>query len=1023
MADHWYKRPKPRRRVIITAIVLLVLGLSLSFVPTYLARYFITGILDDFGIRHDGIKTLKINVWKRQVWVGPIQFHTGDSDPGKLGEFGVKLRLFPAVKKHALVEKVLIRGIDLYVARDKDQALILNGIPLDQFSPTADTTSSTQVDQEQSWGAGLIDLEVQDSQVIFKEDTGGTLTLKVERLHLDNFMSWEPDEPGNIELNASVNGIKIDLVGQVRPFARHISASLQTKIQQADLAKIIEFIGPVGLQKSAGVYTGSLQHELTLFESGRLEGHSIGQVNVLGVDYEKTNQFAIAVKQADIELDTRYSLNETKDLSIEGKIDMALTNVSGQLQGKKDFTAESAKAKIAQFNTSLDSDMALYVKANPHIDIRQAAFSGEVQLSMDALLNVLRYLQSISAKQKVSKVQTKLEEWADEEIVLPESDILVQQFVSNAKSLELKTADGGVTLKLEADSEAKAISVTTEERRTDIEFVHSKLDSLKLRSGDDNLMLNLIGSNEVTGFNIKGPIGTGRVQGLELSQQIELGINKGDINLTGSANAGINAARLAVFKTDILPPASVEVGAISAAIKQANFSLANETMLWKFIAATSIDKAEVEFAKDSLTSAKIQRFEVKGAQADQDLNFVTDELTIKGLDASVTRQLIDGVISGSGKGAVKKDKQASKVAAEKSTTPASTQPTPQVKLNFFTAEGSKLRFRDEKVTPQVRLDLDIIKAEVRDVDTRNPRQQSKAKLEATINEFTRFELNGQGDNIGPALNLKLKGKLDDLELPPYSSYVAEFGGVDIDRGQFNSNIDLNANKGELDGLINLNIKGLEFTTLSAADAQRLSDTVGMPIETAANLLKDSHGNIDLSLPIAGSVAEPSVDISSAITKAIGSILKAVFPPTLIGSMLSAGQKEGAGLVFEPVIFEAGSSELDKNATQYLDGLVELFVDRPGLSVRICGRTTPKDFFQVTLISLDLAADAKPEAIKQREILLETHGQKLRELADERTQVVRRYLINKKGLSAKQVGQCRAIFNENDTAAPRVEVKL
>ena len=74
MTVRWYKRPKPRRRVTITAAVLLVLVLFLSFAPTYIALHFIAGTLEDFGIEHEGFESLKINVWKREVWVGSSAF-------------------------------------------------------------------------------------------------------------------------------------------------------------------------------------------------------------------------------------------------------------------------------------------------------------------------------------------------------------------------------------------------------------------------------------------------------------------------------------------------------------------------------------------------------------------------------------------------------------------------------------------------------------------------------------------------------------------------------------------------------------------------------------------------------------------------------------------------------------------------------------------------------------------------------------------------------------------------------------
>ena len=59
---------------------------------------------------------------------------------------------------------------------------------------------------------------------------------------------------------------------------------------------------------------------------------------------------------------------------------------------------------------------------------------------------------------------------------------------------------------------------------------------------------------------------------------------------------------------------------------------------------------------------------------------------------------------------------------------------------------------------------------------------------------------------------------------------------------------------------------------SKADAQRITEKVGMPLEMAVDLLKDIDGRIALSLPITGRVSDPDVDFGPAINKAIGNVL-------------------------------------------------------------------------------------------------------------------------------------------------------
>jgi len=120
-----YNRPKPRRNVIIITTVLVMLTLLYSFAPTYIARFVIDNQLNKYGIEHTGIETLRINPWKMEVWLGPVKFRTGEIEHGEIGELGIKVNLFPAFQKHAMVERILVRGIDIYVARAEDNTFTL----------------------------------------------------------------------------------------------------------------------------------------------------------------------------------------------------------------------------------------------------------------------------------------------------------------------------------------------------------------------------------------------------------------------------------------------------------------------------------------------------------------------------------------------------------------------------------------------------------------------------------------------------------------------------------------------------------------------------------------------------------------------------------------------------------------------------------------------------------------------------------------------------------------------------------
>ena len=236
------RRRKVKRRTLLAA-VLLITVLVISFVPTYVARSLLVSQLDAWGIQHAGVASVRVNLWKREAWAGPLEFYAAGSEAGQLAELGIKVNLLPFFKKHASVEKVLVRGIDLVVVRTDDNTVTLNGIPLQQLFPT-EQPGKDEPEADKPWGMGIGDLELRDSRLIFNEKTGGVLTIEIERLVLDDFKSWHPHVAGTFSLAARINDIDLNWTGTARPFSENIAVSVETRTENADLVKISRFTGP-----------------------------------------------------------------------------------------------------------------------------------------------------------------------------------------------------------------------------------------------------------------------------------------------------------------------------------------------------------------------------------------------------------------------------------------------------------------------------------------------------------------------------------------------------------------------------------------------------------------------------------------------------------------------------------------------------------------------------------------------------------------------------------------------------------
>ncbi len=1074
------QRPETRRNVFV-GIGLLLLVLVISFAPTYVARYLVREQLDKFGIDHSGMETLEINPWKREIWVGPIRFRSGKTGYGQVGEFGLRLKLFPFLEKHAMVERVLIRGIVIQVERAKDNTITLNGIPLKIFLSNNNKSSGLAADNGRQWGLGLGRFEMRDSHLIFREETGGMLVIDIDSLLMDDFKSWHPDEPGVFNLQARINDAGFEWNGTAKPFADNISINAEARVRDVEFARIIEFTGPLGLERRSGTYNSRLKHQITVFANGRIEGRTRGKLELIGADYAKKGIFAFAADRADMDLDAGFTLSKENELEIDGRLVLDIVKPGGKLPGDKSFASEKLHVELAGLNTMFAADKSVQMTTVPHIDIQDVSFSGHVQVSMDVILEMLRYLQSLSTDVHVSSESTGLGDWADEEITLPKANISASRIKSTSSKLELLAKAGTINLQLATDTMVSTIRVSTDERETRIGSLHSKLDSLSLKSGHGRLRIGMTGMNALDDFSLTGPHGEAKIASFKaVNKSLNMEMASGRISISASASAEMDGSRLLVYKTAHLPQGLLDIDALGARLGKGTLSFAKGQLHWQFEAQAVAEQLGVDFGKGKVLSGSFNRFEILGASANQNLDLVAESLLVDGLDITLTRRFIDGLLAslkkeaeGQGKEAGNKTRltnqtrqiqqyllalgykpgkadgiagratlraireferdsglpvtgkvTASLLAGLKQKMDHSQSSLPyQLRFGKLALPGgARVRFYDRKVKPRVSVSTVIRDFEVTNLDTRDKDKRAKINITGKVNEFTDIELKGWASNPGPAVNMKVMARLENLELPAYSAYSARYAGVYLESGQLSSRTEVQAKKGKLDGVIMVDARDLKFTPLTEKDAKRLSETAGMPIETVVGMLQDPQGRILLQLPVTGSITKPELDISSAISKAIGSTLKKIFPPTLIASLLSS-KKTATGLKFESIKFTPGSAELDSQARGYLDKLVDLLEQRPRLAIRVCGRATQGDFRAVTLISIEKPVKPSQEKLKQREQLVVTHGPALHDLAVERTRVVRRYMINEKGMDAKRVTECRPVFDADDTGTPRVDVRL
>ncbi|WP_404360256.1 DUF748 domain-containing protein [Methylotuvimicrobium sp. KM1] len=183
--------------------------------------------------------------------------------------------------------------------------------------------------------------------------------------------------------------------------------------------------------------------------------------------------------------------------------------------------------------------------------------------------------------------------------------------------------------------------------------------------------------------------------------------------------------------------------------------------------------------------------------------------------------------------------------------------------------------------------------------------------------------NYQMDSGDSAIELNFK----DMPLPLVTPYMAQFAGYKIERGQMSLDLKYTIDQGKLNAQNNLFID--QFTL---GERVENPDAVSLPLNLAIALLKDSKGQINIDLPITGSLDDPEFSVGSLVMRALGNLIRniATSPFRAIASMFDAEQDLSA------ITFEPGSTKITETEKAKLDALAKALKDRLALRLEIKG---------------------------------------------------------------------------------------
>ncbi|HOS15129.1 MAG TPA: DUF748 domain-containing protein, partial [Smithella sp.] len=292
-------------------------------------------------------------------------------------------------------------------------------------------------------------------------------------------------------------------------------------------------------------------------------------------------------------------------------------------------------------------------------------------------------------------------------------------------------------------------------------------------------------------------------------------------------------------------------------------------------------------------------------------------------DASLNVQDIFGDNQASKETAIKKEEK-KPVTAE--TKKKDNQETADIKIGKVVFKNGHIDFSDNNIQPNYSANMFNLTGSVTGLSSKEFSRADVA-LKGNLGYGSPIEIAGKINPLAKDLFVDLKVGFKDIELSPITPYSNKFLGYPITKGKLTFNVSYLIDKRKLDSQNKVLIDQLTF-----GEKVESPQAVKAPVTLAATLLTDRNGQINLDLPVSGSLDDPKFKVWSVIWQIIVNLItKAVTSPFALLSSLTGGGEE---LSF--IEFDYGSAVISAEETKKISMIGKALNDRPNIKLDIEG---------------------------------------------------------------------------------------
>ncbi|WP_412480467.1 DUF748 domain-containing protein [Azonexus sp. IMCC34839] len=949
---------------------LLAFGLFGYFAAPPILKSVLLSVASEQLNRDVSVERIDVNPYALSVRINGLSIRDkAGKEAAGFDELYVNLSSASVFKFAAVIDEIRLQGLRLAVAHLGDGRYDISDL-LDKWMQPKEEEPDSATPR-----FSLNNIQLVDARIEFDDRPKGKLH-KISEINLAlPFVSSLPYQAEVLvqpAFSANIDGSTLALKGRSKPFAQTHESELDLDLDRFDLAGVQAYLpDSLPFRIASGTVDSELKANFKEVTDGTFSLAVVGALHVSGLVVNESNgAHLLGWKRLDVDIDKADPLNrrfEIKRVALEAPEFSLGIDRQGELNVLRvlDRLSKAPTAKEAPAKT--DAGPALQWSLGEFAldhgglrwrdESRSSTVAGEVRqlhvavgevdgsLSKPIVVNTVSFQIDMGERLKVEKMAFK-----DIRVDLPARRVELGELLNQGTQVRMLRNKAGEiewlnppALKTAPKAEAKPAA--KDDKPWVAKLDKLAVDALAFRFEDQTTQPAAV--QQLDGFSVQG-------QGLtnEVGKKGQIAIKgkvnaKGSLDVSGSLQAspldiGLRVETVAIPMMPLEPyfgqflNISVTRGQVSNK-GEASLQIADGKLKAAYKGSATLGDF---VAVDKLNSADFLKWK---SLYFGNVDFRLDPLAINIGEIALADFYSRLILNKDGRlnvaDIVKKPETNETVAAGDTKPAAGNNQTaaepakapPPIKIAKITVQNGTVNFSDFFVKPNYTVNVTKLAGKVNG-------------LSSAADTVADLEMRGSYANSAPVLIagklnplaaksfLDIKTDITGVDLVGFSPYSGKYAGYAIEKGKLSMNLAYKLENRQLTADNRVFIDQFTF-----GDKVESPDATKLPVNLALSLLKNNRGEIDINLPISGSLDDPEFSVGGLIVRVIVNLfVKAVTSPfALLGSMFGGGEE------LSNVDFAVGRASLSDAATKKLEALAKALTERQSLKLEITGRADPE----------------------------------------------------------------------------------